>query len=39
MISDEAVTLGNLSKHLQMRGVVPARPELLPLSESVDEEV
>jgi hypothetical protein len=35
----EAVTLGNLSKHLQARGVAPARPKLLPLDEPVDEEV
>ena len=36
---DEAVTLGNLSYHLQVRGAAPVRPKLLPLGEPVDEEV
>ena len=36
---DEAVTLGNLSYHLQVRGAAPVRPKLLPLGKPVDEEV
>ena len=35
---DEAVTLGNLSYHLQARGVAPARPERLAFTEVDDSE-
>jgi hypothetical protein len=35
---DEAVTLGNLSNHLQARGVAPARPGRLAFTEADDEE-
>jgi len=36
---DAAVTLGNLSYHLQVRGTALVRPKMLPLGEPVDEEV
>jgi hypothetical protein len=36
---DEAVTLGKLSYHHQVRRAAPVRPKLLPLDEPVDEEV